>query len=90
MSGAMWWSDVQRYAESVGVTPDDVYDMVRERAVRESGEQPAQSASPPNTGSPKCTHYQPLADCVWQGVGSNNGITCSDSGACVWTLRAGA
>ena len=41
-----------------------------------------------NTGSPKCTHYQSLADCVWQGEGSNNGITCSDSGPCVWTLRA--
>lgn len=44
----------------------------------------------PNTGSPKCPHYQPLANCVWQGVGSNNGITCSDSGPCVWTLRASA
>jgi len=43
-----------------------------------------------NTGSPKCPHYQPLANCVWQGVGSNNGITCSDSGPCVWTLRASA
>jgi len=43
-----------------------------------------------NTGSPKCPHYKPLANCVWQGDGSNNGISCSDAGPCVWTLRAGA
>lgn len=55
-----------------------------EPPAEEQGAEPVQTH---NTGNTPCPHYLSLADCIWQGVGSNNGITCSDAGPCVRTQR---
>jgi len=79
----------EKWYQELVINHDNIRESFRECWIASKLEETVPSAST-NTGSPKCPHYQPLADCVWQGDGSNNGITCSDSGPCVWTLRAGA